>query len=319
MLQVFNQQTGPSLRALPYGSMGNAVFVGPMFFKRSLSQDAGSNEDDAGRYRGKSGTATTMEGGNVVQELPKTVHDRIEMRQEYVTSVTDSRGYAIESSLMPKSGPNMDGNSKVNMGKSKSLKCQPIIGDSSQVNSPANSDSEVTRDTHDSSPFNAAFMDFKELLSTSWMIRTKQKKESFSVMIWIIGTHWIRVRTNQPCCIPNQHTGWTPPVNHMFKVNFDKAIFREEQKAGVGVIIRDEHGSVIASMADSISLPFSVDAVEAFAAKEALAEEIEVLAALNALSFTFELGFRSTISKGDSLGLTQALKSEERSLSPTEF
>ena len=46
----------------------------------------------------------------------------------------------------------------------------------------------------------------------------------------------------------------------MFKVNFDKAIFRE-QKAGVGVIIRDEHGKVIASMADGISLPFSIDAV----------------------------------------------------------
>ena len=155
----------------------------------------------------------------------------------------------------------------------------------------------------------------------------------------------------------------------MFKVNFDKAIFREEQKAGVRVIIRDEHGRVIASMADSISLPFSIDAVEAFAAKEALkfaqehdlsaivlegdskrtidsllcedvslayighlideakmsgigvgiwesngavlasfsqkippaykAEEIEALAALNALSLVFELGFRSTTLKGN--------------------
>ena len=36
------------------------------------------------------------------------------------------------------------------------------------------------------------------------------------------------------------------------------------------VIIRDEQGRVIASMAEGISLPFSVDAVEAFAAKEAL-------------------------------------------------
>ena len=64
-------------------------------------------------------------------------------------------GYTIESSLMPKSGPNLDGNSKVNMGKSKSLKYQPIIGDSCQLNSPANLDSEVKRDTHESSPFNA--------------------------------------------------------------------------------------------------------------------------------------------------------------------
>ena len=44
-------------------------------------------------------------------------------------------------------------------------------------------------------------------------------------------------------------------------------------------------------------------------------EEIEALATLNALSFMFELGFRSTILKGDSLGQTQALKLEEHSLS----
>ena len=73
-----------------FGSMGKAVFVGPVFFERSPSQDAGSNKDDVGRYRGKSDTAATMEGGDVVQALPETVHDRIETRQEYVTSVTDS-------------------------------------------------------------------------------------------------------------------------------------------------------------------------------------------------------------------------------------
>ena len=115
MLQVFNQQFGPSLRASPYCSMGKAVFVGPVFFERSPSQDAGNDKDDDGRYKGKSGTEATMEGGDVVQALPETVHDRIEMRQEYVT---DSEGYAMASSLMPKSGPNLDGNSKVNMGKS---------------------------------------------------------------------------------------------------------------------------------------------------------------------------------------------------------
>ena len=80
MLQVFNQQFGPSLRASPYCSMGKAVFVGPVFFERSPSQDAGSDKDDTDRYRGKSGMATTIEGGDVVQALLETVHDRIEMR-----------------------------------------------------------------------------------------------------------------------------------------------------------------------------------------------------------------------------------------------
>lgn len=46
------------------------------------------------------------------------------------------------------------------------------------------------------------FMDFKELLS--WMIRTQQNSDLFSVTAWTIWTHWNRVRTHQPCCSPNQ-------------------------------------------------------------------------------------------------------------------
>ena len=156
--------------------------------------------------------------------------------------------------------------------------------------------------------------------------------------------------------LAHQHTGWTPPINHMFKVNCDKAIFREEQKVGVGVIKRDEHGRVIASMAGSISLPFSVDAVEAFAAKEALkfdqkrgllaivleGDSMRTIDSLlcedvsladighlidEAKMSGIGVGIResnravlvsfSQILKGDSLGLIQPLKLEERSLSPT--
>ena len=46
-------------------------------------------------------------------------------------------------------------------------------------------------------------------------------------------------------------------------------------------------------------------------------EEVEALAALKAVSFALELGFRSAILEGDSLGLIKALKSTECSLSPT--
>ena len=50
----------------------------------------------------------------------------------------------------------------------------------------------------------AAFMDFKEGLS--WMIRTKQNIEWFSVTVWLIWTYQILVRINQPWCNPNQLT-----------------------------------------------------------------------------------------------------------------
>ena len=99
----------------------------------------------------------------------------------------------------------------------------------------------------------ATFMDFKELLS--WMIRTKQNKKSFSVMFWILGTHWNRVKTNQPCYSPKQvinvaneillefqavqqpsqpqstpiRVHWRAPILDMVKVNLEDALFSWEQ------------------------------------------------------------------------------------------
>ncbi|XP_075645278.1 uncharacterized protein LOC142616283 [Castanea sativa] len=80
---------------------------------------------------------------------------------------------------------------------------------------------------------------------------------------------------------------WKTPPWPKLKVNFDGAVFRENQRAGVGVIVRDAEGRVSASMAESFHLPFSVAAVE-------------VLAAKKALQLTKDLGFHSIILEGDS-------------------
>ncbi|KAF3947875.1 hypothetical protein CMV_026058 [Castanea mollissima] len=79
---------------------------------------------------------------------------------------------------------------------------------------------------------------------------------------------------------------WKTPPWPKLKVNFDGAVFRENQRAGVGVIVRDAEGRVSASMAESFHLPFSIAAVE-------------VLAAKKALQLAKDLGFHSIILKGD--------------------
>ena len=71
----------------------------------------------------------------------------------------------------------------------------------------------------------------------------------------------------------------------------------EAKMFGIGMGIRESNEAVLASFSQKIPQAYK-------------AEVIEVLAALNALSFVFELGFRSTILKGDSLELTQGLKLE---------
>ena len=74
------------------------------------------------------------------------------------------------------------------------------------------------------------------------------------------------------------------------KINFDGVVFGASNMSGIGVVIRDSNGAILASCSQKIP-------------QACKAEEIEVLSALKALSFAFELGFRSAILEGDSLGL----------------
>ncbi|XP_050258927.1 uncharacterized protein LOC126703917 [Quercus robur] len=79
---------------------------------------------------------------------------------------------------------------------------------------------------------------------------------------------------------------WHPTLSGLLKVNFDGALFAEENKVGLGIIICNDDGLVIAALTQQIPLPTSV-------------EMVEVLAACRALWFAKELGFRRLIVEGD--------------------
>ncbi|KAK7836722.1 hypothetical protein CFP56_022238 [Quercus suber] len=55
---------------------------------------------------------------------------------------------------------------------------------------------------------------------------------------------------------------WKPPPWPKLKVNFDGVVFREIQCVGLGAVVRNAEGSVLASMAESFHLPLSVVVVE---------------------------------------------------------
>ena len=46
----------------------------------------------------------------------------------------------------------------------------------------------------------------------------------------------------------HQITAWQAPVQHAYKVNFDGAVFADEGLAGLGVVIRNDHGLIMASL-----------------------------------------------------------------------
>ncbi|KAL0009992.1 hypothetical protein SO802_005100 [Lithocarpus litseifolius] len=95
-------------------------------------------------------------------------------------------------------------------------------------------------------------------------------------------------------------TKWLPPPKDWVKANFDGAIFQGRDEAGIGIIIRNDHGLVMTTLTQVIPLPTSV-------------EIVEVLAARRALIFASELGFDQVILEGDSEIAIRAMNSEDYS------
>ncbi|GMY05131.1 putative ribonuclease h protein [Fagus crenata] len=96
---------------------------------------------------------------------------------------------------------------------------------------------------------------------------------------------------------------WSPPPLGLYKTNFDGAVFQDTQEAGIGVIIRDSNGLIIASLAQKIPYPGSVELVEALAARRAV-------------TFAFEIGAWKTEFEGDSEKIIKAIIRKEPILTP---
>ena len=84
-----------------------------------------------------------------------------------------------------------------------------------------------------------------------------------------------------------KHTHWKPPEAGLFKVNYDGAIFKEQGRVGIGVVICNSDGAVLASLSQQIPLPTTV-------------AQVEALAAWRAAKFALEIGIDQVIIEGDS-------------------
>ena len=70
---------------------------------------------------------------------------------------------------------------------------------------------------------------------------------------------------------------WSPPVLDSFKTNFDRAMFNESDDVGIGVVILNSAGKVMAALSEKTQEPPSV-------------MWCELLAARRAVQFTIEMG-----------------------------
>ncbi|XP_042939527.1 uncharacterized protein LOC122274566 [Carya illinoinensis] len=94
-----------------------------------------------------------------------------------------------------------------------------------------------------------------------------------------------------------RNMGWRPPPTGVLKLNTDGAMFQEQCKIGVGVILRDENGKVV--MATCNKEPEFSEPME-----------VELLAILRGLQLCVPMGINDLIVEIDSLLSVNAIVAE---------
>ena len=88
---------------------------------------------------------------------------------------------------------------------------------------------------------------------------------------------------------------WQPPPKDLVKVNFDGAVFREEQEKGSRVVIRGNEGQELAALSEKVPMPTTM-------------EILEMLAAGRAAIFARELVFCKVCFEGDAELMLKSLQ-----------
>ena len=89
---------------------------------------------------------------------------------------------------------------------------------------------------------------------------------------------------------------WQLPPSMEYKLNFDVAIFSSLEKSGIGTIIRNDKGEVMAGMF-------------AIGSKVDTSEEVELLVCRRSIEFAVDPSFTRLVIKGDNSNVMQAISS----------
>ena len=87
---------------------------------------------------------------------------------------------------------------------------------------------------------------------------------------------------------------WRPPEQDLVKVNFDAALFKHKNSAGLGAIVQDWRGANLGALSMSVLL-------------SSIVAELEALACLRAVQFAADLGLQLVIFEGDSTTIISAV------------
>ena len=100
----------------------------------------------------------------------------------------------------------------------------------------------------------------------------------------------------------NSREAWKPPLESAFKLNFDAAIFSKVNRSGVGAIIRNYKGELMAAMSARGPIVYS-------------SEEGELLTCRKAIEFSNDAAFSRLVIEGDNINVIKAISSQAANLS----
>ncbi|XP_075664975.1 uncharacterized protein LOC142634559 [Castanea sativa] len=95
---------------------------------------------------------------------------------------------------------------------------------------------------------------------------------------------------------PRSSSYWQPPSQDAYKLNFDAAVFSNLKCSGVGAIIRNSAGEVMAGMSAKGEYVHNSD-------------EAEALGCRKALEFSMEAEFSNLVIEGDNSNVIRAIAS----------
>ena len=165
--------------------------------------------------------------------------------------------------------------------------------------------------------------EFTNLFSSFLQVSKDYRVEIFSIVAWMLWTRRNSIRLGRPTRPLNQifhearrllrefleahdedpvsipspihvQAKWTALTQTRYKANFDAALFKHNDAAGLGVIIRDVNGAIIGALSMCIPLPHSVATAEALACRRAV-------------QFVAEIGLHEVTFEGDSAVVINAI------------